>query len=326
MILNDVEICNFQSLRVPGAFTFPAFWEQKDEFFEVAWDAENKEVNDLFFGASERELGTALCKCLTMTTPEIKYFIKEGKLFRKGESLPKNPAKEIIALEEPLCSKYEELQKRCSVRSKKTIVGLIVLYKLLEMQGMDCDLDVDECLRILESNSNDLSKFYVRCNKDLLLTEVKGSAYPLEAKVLVNISDKPIRITKGEETVCLEALECVVGIFHEQQCYKLLPRKGENERVELSILYSQEDFRIYLQVLDKKTGKTSRKEDVVSFYIDERGYVYVTRDGKVVIPESERANTFSIKRRLVNLGDQHIVAIVHDERDILGFNFIYSTN
>ncbi|WP_455624479.1 hypothetical protein [Parabacteroides sp.] len=326
MILNGVEILKFQSLRIPDAFTFPAFWEQRDEFLELAWNREKRTVVKTFFRDSERELGNVVCECLDRTIAEVKYFIKEGTLFRRGRSSLNEPNKEIIALGDPLRSKYEELQKKCSARSKMTIMGLIALYKLLEMAGVDCDLDVDECLRILESKPNDLGGFYVRCDKDLTLTGMKEPVYPLEVKVLVNTSDNPIKITKGEETICLSTSDCVVGIFHEKDCYKLLPRKGENKCVMLSILYSQEDYRIYLQVLDKKTGKARRMEDVVSFYINKYGYAYVTKEGKVIIPESERFNMYSLQFILRYFQERHIIAITCADDEGLNYDFICSTD
>ena len=59
-------------------------------------------------------------------------------------------------------------------------------------------------------------------------------------------------------------------------------------------------------------GSEEEVKDVISFYIDEYGYAYVTKEGKVVIPESERFNMYPLKSAYRFHSDDSIIAIYMD--------------
>ena len=67
-----------------------------------------------------------------------------------------------------------------------------------------------------------------------------------------------------------------------------------------------------LSILDKRTGSEEEVKDVISFYIDEYGYAYVTKEGKVVIPESERFNMYPLKSAYRFHSDDSIIAVYMD--------------
>ncbi|WP_455633100.1 hypothetical protein, partial [Parabacteroides sp.] len=67
-------------------------------------------------------------------------------------------------------------------------------------------------------------------------------------------------------------------------------------------------------------------EDVVSFYINKYGYAYVTKEGKVIIPESERFNMYSLQFILRYFQERHIIAITCADDEGLNYDFICSTD
>lgn len=317
MILNGKEIVRFHSLRSPGVFSLPAFFRQRDEFLDTVRESPG------FFSTAEQGLGKVLCNCLDQKTLDPGYQLKEDGVVWGKDNKGKYSI-EVAGLEETLCGKYERLKKSVPV---KLCLAVVVLYQLLGKDFED-DLDVEECLRVLKTRNNDLGGFCICCDKDLVLQELQELAYPLEAKVLANVSDAPVGVTFGGETVSLEALECIAGVFHGQECYKLLPKCGENGRVKLSLRYHPDDGNVYLKVSDISGQKETAHEigDVASFYINKYGYAYVTKDGKVVIPESEQSNMGLLKYTLRHYKDKHIVAVTCADSEGMYYDIICSTN
>lgn len=315
MILNGKEIVRFHSLRSPGVFSLPAFFRQRDEFLDTVRES------PFFFSTAEQGLGKVLCNCLDRKTSDPEYQLKEDGVVWGKDDKGKYSIK-VAGLEETLCGKYERLKKSVPV---KLCLAVVVLYQLLGKDFED-DLDVEECLRVLKTRNNDLGGFCICCDKDLVLQELQELAYPLEAKVLVNVSDAPVGVTFGGETVYLKALECMAGVFHGQKCYKLLPKYGNNERVELALRYSPNTGKVCLKVFDIEDGKAHEIEDVVSFYINKYGYAYVTNKGKVVIPDSERFNMYSLQSVLRYFQDKHIVAVTCSDNEGLNYDIICSMN
>lgn len=302
MILNGKEIVRFHSLRSPGVFSLPAFFRQRDEFLDTVRESPG------FFSTAEQGLGKVLCNCLDRKTSDPDYQLKEDGVVWGKDDKGKYSIK-VVDLEETLCGKYERL-KGVPV---KLCLAVVVLYQLLGKDFED-DLEVEECLRVLKTRNNDLGGFCICCDKDLVLQELQELAYPLEAKVLVNVSDAPVGVTFGGETVSLEALECIAGVFHGQECYKLLPKCGENGRVKLALRYHPDDGNVYLKVSDISGQKETAHEigDVASFYINKYGYAYVKKDGEVVIPESEQDNMYWLQSALRYSHNKHILAVISD--------------
>ena len=145
-------------------------------------------------------------------------------------------------------------------------------------------------------------------------------AYPGPLHVVVAAvhgAEEALGLVEGVAVVAGDAVEllpeeCVVGVFHEEACHCLLPQTGENERVQLSIRYNWAQGRMSLSILDKRTGSEEEVKDVISFYIDEYGYAYVTKEGKVVIPESERFNMYPLKSAYRFHSDDSIIAVYMD--------------
>ena len=327
MILNGEEIINIGSLRIPGVFDFASFWRQREEFRALI--RQGGALNNAFYdNEAERELLQIVDKWLDNSQIGMNYLVEDGKLCKRGNLLQKENAP-IADLGEALTRKYERLHARSTNprfagRSYHRMeCGLIALYRLL---GDDLirKFDVDICLNIVAPELSSNAGFCLLCGQDTSFPQLQEIAYPLAPKVIVNTSNQPIRIrVDAGDAVELLPEECVVGVFHEEACYRLLPRTGENERLQLSIRYNWAQGRVCLSILDKTTGSKEEVKDVISFYIDEYGYAYVTKEGKVVIPESERFNMYPLKSAYRFHSDDSIIA-VYMEGPI--FEFIVSSD
>ena len=327
MILNGEEIINIGSLRIPGVFDFASFWRQREEFRALI--RQGGALNNAFYdNEAERELLQIVDKWLDNSQIGMNYLVEDGKLRKRGNLLQRENVP-IADLGEALSRKYERLHARTTdprfagKSYHRMECGLIALYRLL---GDDLirKFDVDICLNIIAPELGTNAGFCLLCDKDMSFSQLQEIAYPLAPKVIVNTSHQPIRIRVGTgEAVELLPEECVVGIFHEEDCYRLLPRSGENERVHLNMRYNWAQGRVSLFILDKKTGSEEEVKDVISFYINEYGYAYVTKEGKVVIPESERYNMYPLKSAYRFHSDDSIIAVYMDGPI---FEFIVSSN
>ena len=316
MILNGEEIINIGSLRIPGVFDFASFWRQREEFRALI--RQGGTLNNAFYeNEEERELLQIVDKWLDNSQIGMNYLVKDGKLCKRGNLLQKENVP-IADLGETLTRKYERLHARsidprfAGKSYHRMECGLIALYRLLGDDLIQA-FDVDACLNIIAPELGTNAGFCLLCGMDTSFPQLQEIAYPLAPKVIVNTSHQSIRIQIGtNEAVELLPEECVVGVFHEEDCYRLLPRTGENERVQLSIRYNWAQGRVSLSILDKTTGSEEEVKDVISFYIDEYGYAYVTKEGKVVIPESERFNMYPLKSAYRFHSDDSIIAVYMD--------------
>lgn len=316
MILNGEEIINIGSLRIPGVFDFASFWRQREAF--LALIRQGGVLNGAFYdNEAERELLQVIDKWLDNSQIGMNYLIEGGKLCKRGNLLQKQNVP-IVDLGETLKRKYERLHARSSdprfagKSYHRMECGLIALYRLLGDDLIQA-FDVDACLNIIAPELGTNAGFCLLCTKDTSFPQLGEITYPLAPKVIVNTANHPIRIRVGTgDAIELLPGECVVGVFHEDACYCLLPRTGDNERVQLNIRYNWAQGRMSLSILDKRTGSEEEVKDVISFYIDEYGYAYVTKEGKVVIPESERFNMYPLKSAYRFHSDDSIIAVYMD--------------
>ena len=307
MIMNGEEIINIGSLRIPGVFDFASFWRQREAFRALI--RQGGALNEAFYeNESERELLQIVDKWLDNSQIGMNYRIEGGKLCKRGNLLQKENVP-IVDLGEVLTRKYERLHARSTdprfagKSYHRMECGLIALYRLLGDDLIQA-FDVDACLNIIAPELGTNAGFCLLCGMDTSFSQLQEIAYPCEAVELL-------------------PEECVVGVFHEEACYRLLPRMGENERVHLNIRYNWAQGRVCLSILDKRTGSEEEVKDVISFYIDEYGYAYVTKEGKVVIPDSERYNMYPLKSAYRFHSDDSVIAVYMDGPI---FEFIVSSN
>lgn len=327
MILNGEEIINIGSLRIPGVFDFASFWRQREEFRALI--RQGGTLNNAFYeNEEERELLQIVDKWLDNSQIGMNYRIEGGRLCKRGNLLQKENVP-IADLGETLTRKYERLHARsidprfAGKSYHRMECGLIALYRLLGNDLIQA-FDVDACLNIIAPELGTNAGFCLLCGQDTSFPQLQEITYPLAPKVIVNTSHQSIRIQIGtDEAVELLPEECVVGVFHEEACYRLLPQTGENERVQLNIRYNWTQGRVSLSILDKRTGSEEEVKDVISFYIDEYGYAYVTKEGKVVIPESERFRMFSLQDAYNFHRNKRILAVYKSGFD---FDFIVSSD
>ena len=156
--------------------------------------------------------------------------------------------------------------------------------------------DVPQCLGAL--GVIDTAKPLIYLKEGIALETSEEIAYPLSTKPIVNISETRITVKAGKQTVELNKGECVIGVFHQDKCYKLLPKDGKNDHTELSFQFDPKAQCTCLHIKDIRKDKTEDIteviKNVISFYIDKYGYAYVMENGEVRISDIDRANMYPL--------------------------------
>lgn len=292
MILNDERITRINSLRIPGVFDFVSFWEQRNEFIELVTSLGN--LNKDFFNTEEEQmLGSVVCNFLDDDLLYAKFtsYIENSKLLiPRGSHIHGTYHENSITLGATLAEKYIQLQQEIP-NNRKFAVGLIALYKMLG-QEFESRLDVHQCLGVL--GKVDVIGPCIFLANGIKLAMIEEIAYPLSTKSIVNLSNGKVKIEAGKQTIELDTGECVIGIFHQDKCYKLLPRKGKNDNTELYFRFDQRTQCTCLHIADRRKNGTEVIENVVSFFIDKYGYAYVMENGEVKISDIDRANMYPL--------------------------------
>lgn len=296
MILNGERITRINSLRIPGVFDFVSFWEQRNQFIELVTSLGN--LNKDFFNTEEEQmLGSVVCNFLDDDLLYAKFtpYIKNGKLLiPRGSHIHGTYHEKSITLGSTLAEKYIQLQQEIP-NNRKYSIGLIALYKMLGKE-FESRLDVPQCLGVL--GRADAIGSWIFLTNGLTLAMSEEIAYPLSTKNIVNLSNGRIQIEAGEQTVELNSGECVIGVFHQDKCYKLLPRKGKNENTELYFRFDPKKQCTCLHIADKRVNEIEVIENVVSFYIDKYGYAYVMEKGEVGISNKDKFSMYPLISRL----------------------------
>ena len=299
MKLNGKTINTFNSLRNLGNFDFPAFWEKREEFLKLS--CRNGKVWESFWDQPDLLLGQVVCDWLNpdVAPHEFKCFVESGNLCRwTGESFARQ--KQTLAGLGNACEKtYAQLHE---VLDQKSAVGLVALYKLLGKTP-----NVNLCLSVIKGEGMNELGDVLYCRKDVSFGDASPDAdAPLQGKIIVNASDKDIRVM-GQLT--LHPGECVPGVFQGNQCIELLPREGSNNRKQLALSFDLQRGISLLQVTDAVTRQSTMVENVLSFYLDGHGYAYVTRDGRVVVPEDEKWQVYGLYSYLRKTSNERVIAV-----------------
>lgn len=322
MILNGERITRINSLRIPGVFDFVSFWEQRNEFIELVTSLGN--LNKDFFNTEEEQmLGSVVCNFLDDNLLYAKFtsYIENSKLLiPRGSHIHGTYHEKSITLGATLAEKYIQLQQEIP-NNRKFAVGLIALYKMLGKE-FESRLDVHQCLGVL--GKVDAIGTCIFLANGIRLAMIEEIAYPLSTKPIVNLSNEKVQIEAGEQTIELDTGECVIGVFHQDKCYKLLPSKGKNDNTELYFRFDQRTQCTCLHIADKRVNEIEVIENVASFFIDRYGYAYVMENGEVRISDRDKFSMYPLSSRLSTFlrfnQDKEIIEITcrnEDDYDIL---------
>jgi len=103
--------------------------------------------------------------------------------------------------------------------------------------------------------------------------------FPLKPRVIINYTNANVTLQLGNDRRSLKPDECIIGLFHHDQCYCLLNNQDTcgATNISLSIHFDRNKKQTYLSV-----GKDSPVYRVISFLCDKMGYyLYVLDDGTV---------------------------------------------
>ncbi|WP_455966762.1 hypothetical protein [Bacteroides fluxus] len=322
MKLNRERILTIRSLRLSGVWDFTLFWAQRKEFIEMV-NPSGHLREEFFDTEEERILGSVVCKFLDDNLSPAKFtpYIENGELLIPQNSLLLGKYhKKAVVLGTTLTRKYAQLQQELS-NNRKYTVGLIALYKMLGKE-FESKFDVPQCLGAL--GVIDTAKPLIYLKEGIALETSEEIAYPLSTKPIVNISETRITVKAGKQTVELNKGECVIGVFHQDKCYKLLPKDGKNDHTELSFQFDPKAQCTCLHIKDIRKDKTEDIteviKNVISFYIDKYGYAYVMENGEVRISDIDRANMYPLISFLRFNPHKDIIEITcknEDDYDIL---------
>ena len=305
MKLNGVAIRTFNSLKSWDDFDFQAFWERRRDFLALSscQDGKVRKARDSFWDQPDLSLGQVVCDWLdsNVAPHEFKYFVENGNLYCwTGEAFAKQRQK-VAEFGDGWNTIYVQL--RASL-CQKSAVGLVALYKLLNKIP-----NMNLCLSVVKGESMVEDDDVLYCSKDVQFG-VASSDVSLRGKIMVNVSTQDIWVKMSDrEQVALQPGECVTGIFQGNQCIELLPREGSNNRKQLALLFDLQRNISLLQVTDAKTYQSTTVENVLSFYLNEYGYAYVTCDGHVVVPEDEKYQVYDLYNYARDILNEHVIAV-----------------
>ncbi len=269
-------------------FDWGEFWSKKEEFISLfrneinrCTETPGKKAEEYFFVNNEAEF------CLVQKLYE--WLINPDKDLL-GVRLEMDELKIDTITGAPQTYSLGRLKQEIINVSKqnlltsKAIKGYTLLYLLAEANKQDSDV-VIEYGNPLHNNADSVQsvKEYNRCWGDVILEPAESIEYPLRRCAFVNVNtNKEIRIIFGEQVINIGPKECVVGLFCNNKCYKMLPNTltGHNSRVTLVLKSSMATGSLLLEI--HNPDRIDVVENVVSIGLDSNEKpVYLSSDGKV---------------------------------------------
>lgn len=288
-------------------FDWDEFWAKKDDFIKFF----SKEANKKFFADNHKEL--LLLQRFYMwllnpskELPNIKLNVDKGEL-QIGDYTSDTP--QVYPLGKRLQEEIKKV-KKLNLMTDKTLTGYTLLYLLL---GANVNTDIK--INYIAWQNDSIKYLYE--NKKLLAFKGK---LPLdvdkhfEYKLLVNKHSDAISIGHGYDNYKLSSNECMVGIFCNNECFKLLPNIERVQGVTLQLFFDDIAGRTSLRI----TGNIPRDfvfpdntnrymdengniiyyyiDDVVSFTANDYGFVAIDKDMNMII-----SHTWNALRRKIEL-------------------------
>ena len=143
------------------------------------------------------------------------------------------------------------------------------MYLLLKADEENSDVVIDYNNYSLKNNAAILEYNY--CYNDIILEQTAEITGPLRRCIFVNSDlNNEIRIKLGEQTTYLEPGSCIIGVFCENRCYRLLPNilSGTNNKITLKLKSNQNPAikTTYLEI--HKPSGIETINDIVSIGFD----------------------------------------------------------
>jgi hypothetical protein len=270
-------------------FDWDEFWSKKIDFIE------------LFKNEIHRHIVTQ------EKLQEAYYFVsndKEFYLMKKFYEWLINPTVALqrielgqtelkIATDEglPIVYKLGRLEEKISTVRKqnrlngKSILGYTLLYMLLGANENDLDIPIEYGYEEFDNIGGFVEvKGYNRCSNNVSLEQTKELAYPIRRCVFVNVNqtNQVVIVSSGKQSVKLQSGECVIGVFSDNKCYKLLPSTIEQSNVTLKLKANLGDNRVHLEIHSNCKNEVITISDVYSIGVDSNSQpVYLSSDGEI---------------------------------------------
>lgn len=278
MKLQGVNILRITDFR--RFFELAEFWMHREEFttlansFLASLFCDNEEEQCLFDAVRNWCAGHTVMAELKEQELILQDGIKDCKHFFLGRLAP------AIATER-------------NQLGPKDLIGLTALYLLLGADKKGSDIPLQYSMLATLQTGNVVGEFmplFDNCEFSIINDYIA----PAKCCTIANMHpDIPITVTAGNSVVTLNKGECIVGLFCNNSCYKLLPNKQVDPKssVGMRLVYNPTTHKPCLRI--SHSGVVDTIEGVSSIILERGGYpVYTTMDGILHFDH----NCFSLKQ------------------------------
>lgn len=306
-------------------FDWDEFWAKKDDFIKFFSEKANKK----FFADNHKEL--LLLQRFHMwlrnpskELPNIKLSVDKGELWIGDYT---SDTTEVYPLGERLQEEIKKVRK-LNLMTDKTLTGYTLLYLLLGA-NVNTDIKINDI-----AQRNDRIK-YLYENKRLLRfngTLPLGVDKHFEYKLLVNKHSDAISIDHGYDNYKLSSNECMVGIFCNNECYKLLPNIERVQGVTLQLFFDDNTGRTSLRITgniphdfvfpDNTNRYMDENGNIIYYYIDnvvsftanDYGFVAIDKNMKMKISPTWDALMQKIQLCSARFSEDKILYVIDETR------------
>lgn len=271
MELQGIKILRISDLR--RFFELDEFWRKRDEFIKMVGDPSK---TFFFDNGNERDIYCLLREWMTKESEIPSIFQGDNTLIVKLATKDTSFSLGRMASE---VSKYRRNIKN------KDLIGLTLLYKLLGADREDSDIPLQYDFFTAIRTGKYVGEFIgLYENEEFESTAMP--VFPLSRHVIVNMNQsRTISIGCGKQKIELQSGECVIGLFCNDYCYRLLPHyiSDSNNGITLILKINKYTKKPRLEI--HKQDGVRCVENVSSIAIENGGFpVYTTFDGELYCP------------------------------------------
>ena len=191
----------------------------------------------------------------------------------------------------PLGKLQTIVSEKRNVINPKVLIGYILLYLLLNLHQED--IVGLECTFGEKTNSSSIQKFNY-CTEDIKLAST-SLEFPLRRCTFVNVSEQPIKVKLDNNSVRLEPNECVIGIFCENKCYKLLPNNLKSNHTDTSLKLISDGINDTVTLEMRRPIGSELIPNVVSIGFDDYDHPIYMTNGNIINPDEAPMIELSIQ-------------------------------
>lgn len=298
LTINNVIILRNSDLK--RFFDIEEFWIQRQEFIDTV----KSRTIDLFFDSDkEKECFTLFC-LWSSQKGTVQAEFKGETLYARVDNRDRVYA--LGRLTQPINSASKQL-------SMKDRIGMTLMYLMLGADETNSSIDIsyDFLLSHSEGKSGIPSGDYIIKYDDWNIVKDEFSD-TIHRKIIVNKSSHAITISSGNQSETLMPMECVVGLFSNEGCYRLLPHHivSPDGGLQLRLVCGNNCANLEIHKEDKRDVIIG----VSSIFIEKgNNPIYLKNDGVMVY---DKSCCYAFDRDLNNYKKNH------GNKMIVGFDVI----